>query len=83
MMSPKRTKFRKGFKGRISGESKAGFTLNFGQFGLKAVEPERISARPTDQGIVATKTINVVIAGQCVDGVVARRAGQIVVAWRR
>ena len=45
MMSPKRTKFRKGFKGRISGESKAGFTLNFGQFGLKAVEPERISAR--------------------------------------
>ena len=45
MLSPKRTKFRKGFKGRIRGESKAGFTLNFGQFGLKAVEPERISAR--------------------------------------
>ena len=45
MLSPKRTKFRKGFKGRISGESKAGFTLNFGQFGLKAIEPERISAR--------------------------------------
>ena len=45
MLSPKRTKFRKGFKGRISGESMAGFTLNFGQFGLKAIEPERISAR--------------------------------------
>ena len=45
MLSPKRTKFRKGFKGRISGESKAGFMLNFGQFGLKAIEPERISAR--------------------------------------
>ena len=45
MLQPIRTKFRKGFKGRISGESKAGFTLNFGQFGLKAVEPERISAR--------------------------------------
>ena len=45
MLSPKRTKFRKGFKGRIRGEAKAGFTLNFGQFGLKAIEPERISAR--------------------------------------
>ena len=45
MLSPKKTKFRKGFKGRISGESKAGFTLNFGEFGLKALEPERISAR--------------------------------------
>ena len=45
MLSPKKTKFRKGFKGRISGDSKAGFTLNFGEFGLKALEPERISAR--------------------------------------
>ena len=45
MLQPKRTKFRKAFKGRIHGTSKAGFTLNFGQFGLKAVEPERITAR--------------------------------------
>ena len=45
MLSPKRTKFRKAFKGRIHGDSKAGFTLNFGQFGLKAVEPDRVSAR--------------------------------------
>src|SRR5271167_3085195 len=45
MMQPKRTKFRKGFKGRIRGESKAGFALNFGQFGLKAVEPDRVTAR--------------------------------------
>jgi large subunit ribosomal protein L16 len=45
MLSPKRTKFRKAFKGRISGAAKGGFELNFGQFGLKAMEPERITAR--------------------------------------
>jgi large subunit ribosomal protein L16 len=41
----KRTKFRKAFKGRIHGEAKGGFTLNFGSFGLKATEPERVTAR--------------------------------------
>src|SRR5512136_2456065 len=45
MLQPKRTKFRKAFKGRIRGNSKGGFSLNFGQFGLKALEPERITAR--------------------------------------
>jgi large subunit ribosomal protein L16 len=45
MLSPKRTKFRKQFKGRIHGEAKGGTTLNFGEYGLKAVEPERITAR--------------------------------------
>jgi large subunit ribosomal protein L16 len=45
MLQPKRTKFRKAFKGRIRGNSKAGFELNFGQFGLKALEPERVTAR--------------------------------------
>ena len=45
MLSPKRTKFRKQFKGRISGAAKGGFDLNFGEYGLKAVEPERITAR--------------------------------------
>jgi large subunit ribosomal protein L16 len=45
MLSPKRTKFRKMFKGRIHGEAKGGSDLNFGNFGLKAVEPERITAR--------------------------------------
>ncbi|MCL5775829.1 50S ribosomal protein L16 [Limibaculum sp. FT325] len=45
MLSPKRTKFRKQHKGRIHGEAKGGFDLNFGTFGLKAVEPERITAR--------------------------------------
>jgi large subunit ribosomal protein L16 len=45
MMSPKRTKFRKAHKGRIKGVAKGGTALNFGQFGLKAMEPERITAR--------------------------------------
>jgi len=45
MMQPKKTKFRRAFKGRIHGTAKAGFTLNFGSFGLKAVEPERVTAR--------------------------------------
>jgi large subunit ribosomal protein L16 len=45
MLQPKRTKFRKAFKGSISGQSKGGFTLAFGQFGLKALEPERVTAR--------------------------------------
>ncbi len=45
MMQPKRTKYRKAFKGRIHGASKAGTALNFGSYGLKALEPERITAR--------------------------------------
>jgi large subunit ribosomal protein L16 len=45
MLTPKKTKFRKAFKGRIHGNAKGGFELAFGSFGLKAVEPERITAR--------------------------------------
>src|SRR5512133_3922645 len=45
MLSPKKTKYRKAFKGRIHGTSKGGTSLNFGSSGLKAVEPERITAR--------------------------------------
>ncbi|MEM8981083.1 MAG: 50S ribosomal protein L16 [Pseudomonadota bacterium] len=45
MLQPKRTKFRKMFKGRIKGEAKGGSDLNFGTYGLKATEPERITAR--------------------------------------
>jgi large subunit ribosomal protein L16 len=45
MLQPKRTKFRKQHKGRIHGEAKGGFLLNFGTFGLKATEPERVTAR--------------------------------------
>jgi len=45
MLQPKRTKFRKAFKGRIHGASKGGSLLSFGTFGLKALEPERVTAR--------------------------------------
>ena len=45
MLSPKRTKYRKAHKGRIHGAAKGGTTLNFGTFGLKALEPERVTAR--------------------------------------
>jgi large subunit ribosomal protein L16 len=45
MLQPKKTKFRKQFKGRIHGAAKAGFTLNFGAFGLKSLQPERVTAR--------------------------------------
>ncbi len=45
MLQPKRTKFRKQHKGRIHGVAKGGFTLNFGMYGLKAQEPDRVNAR--------------------------------------
>ncbi len=45
MLQPKRTTFRKQHKGRIHGEAKGGFALNFGTFALKATEPERVTAR--------------------------------------
>ena len=45
MMQPKKTKFRKAHKGRIHGVASSGATLAFGQFGLKATEPERVTAR--------------------------------------
>lgn len=45
MLLPKRTKYRKAHKGRIHGLAKGGSALNFGAFGLKALEPERITAR--------------------------------------
>jgi len=45
MLAPKKTKFRKAFKGRIHGNAKGGTSLNFGSYGLKAIAPERITAR--------------------------------------
>ena len=45
MLSPKRTKFRKAHKGRIHGNAKGGTVLNFGAYGLKALEPDRVTAR--------------------------------------
>jgi large subunit ribosomal protein L16 len=45
MLQPMRTKFRKAHKGRIKGIASSGVLLAFGQFGLKALEPERVTAR--------------------------------------
>ncbi len=45
MLQPSRTKYRKAHKGRIHGKAKGGTELNFGQYGLKATEPERVTAR--------------------------------------
>ena len=45
MLQPKRTKFRKQFKGRIHGTAQGGTNLDFGGFGLKALEPNRVTAR--------------------------------------
>jgi large subunit ribosomal protein L16 len=45
MLQPMRTKFRKAHKARIKGAATSGATLSFGQFGLKAMEPDRVTAR--------------------------------------
>src|SRR5437879_7222615 len=45
MLQPMRTKFRKAHKGRIKGLATSWVDLAFGQFGLKALEPERVTAR--------------------------------------
>lgn len=45
MLQPKRTKYRKAHKGRIHGDAKGGTDVNFGEYGLKAMEPERVTAR--------------------------------------
>src|SRR5438309_9794911 len=45
MLQPARTKYRKQHKGRIHGNAKAGSSLAFGSYGLKATEPERVTAR--------------------------------------
>ncbi|PIZ33939.1 MAG: 50S ribosomal protein L16 [Alphaproteobacteria bacterium CG_4_10_14_0_8_um_filter_37_21] len=45
MLQPKKTKYRKAFKGRIKGNAKSGTEVSFGAYGLKALEPARITAR--------------------------------------
>jgi len=45
MLQPKKTKYRKAHKGRIHGKAKGGYRLNFGAYGLKALQPERVTAR--------------------------------------
>ena len=55
MLSPKKIKHRKVFKGKIHGNTKGGSTLTFGEYGLKALEPERITARQIES---ARRTIS-------------------------
>ena len=62
MLSPKRTKFRKAHKGRIHGMAKGGTQLNFGAYGLKAVTPERVTARQIEAARRASPAICVVPA---------------------
>ena len=45
MLQPKKTKFRKQHKGRIHGLAKGGAEINFGNFALKSLEPERVTSR--------------------------------------
>ena len=45
MLSPQKTKYRKQFKGRIHGSAKGNYSLNYGSYGLKALQPERITSR--------------------------------------
>ena len=45
MLSPQKTKYRKQFKGRIHGSAKGSYSLNYGSYGLKALQPERITSR--------------------------------------
>ena len=53
MLQPVRTKFRKAFKGRIHGNASRAVRLNYGQFGLKAIEPERIIGKQIEAARVA------------------------------
>ena len=48
MLQPKKTKYRKAFKGKIHGNAKGGYLLNFGAYGLKATTPERVTARQSE-----------------------------------
>src|SRR6202046_873596 len=50
MLQPVRTKFRKAHKGRIHGIASSAIDLAFGQFGLKAMEPDRVTARQIEAG---------------------------------
>ena len=53
MLQPTRTKYRKAFKGRIKGKASRAVSLNYGQFGLKAMQPERIIGKQIEAARVA------------------------------
>ena len=74
MLSPKRTKFRKAHKGRIHGNAKGGTQLNFGAYGLKAVTPERVTARQ----IEAARLREQVVERRTDVGVVGRQHAEVV-----
>ena len=68
MISPKKTKFRKAFKGRIHGMAKGGTSLNFGNFGLKATSPNRVTSRQIES---ARRAINRHL----------KRSGRVIATW--
>jgi large subunit ribosomal protein L16 len=74
MLQPKKTKFRKTFKGRIKGDAKGGSALNFGAYGLKALEPERVTARQIEAARRAI-TRHMQASGPFVDPRVPGRSG--------
>ena len=53
MLQPVRTKFRKAFKGRIHGKASRAISLNYGQYGLKAIQPERVIGKQIEAARVA------------------------------
>ena len=53
MLQPTRTKYRKAFKGRIKGKASRAVTLNYGQFGLKAMQPDRVIGKQIEAARVA------------------------------
>ena len=53
MLQPKRTKFRKKQKGRVKGIAQRGYTINFGSFGLKSLEPAWITSRQIEAARIA------------------------------
>lgn len=53
MLMPKKTKFRKQHRGRMTGEASRGSTINFGQFALQALEPAWITSRQIEAGRIA------------------------------
>ena len=53
MLQPTRTKYRKAHKGRIHGRASRGESLNYGAYGLKAMEPERIISKQIEAARVS------------------------------
>jgi large subunit ribosomal protein L16 len=53
MLMPKRTKFRKQQRGRMTGKAKGGYSVDFGEFGLKALEPAWMTSRQIEAARVA------------------------------